>query len=138
MENILWEDVDLAGGWVLLRGTNTQRARRRVPLAPALLAALAAAKQESGPVVEKWVSVLRDLRAACKRAGIAPVTPNDLRRTFASWLKQAGQDSLVVARMMGHSSTQMIERVYGHLSSKEYKAAVAVLPGMEAPPATAA
>ena len=45
-------------------------------------------------------------------------TPNDLRRTFASWLKQSGQDSLVVARLMGHTSTRMVELVYGYQQPK--------------------
>ena len=138
VESARWEDVDFDGGWILLRGTKTQRARRRVPIAPALDVALRAAKKESGPVVEEWGSARRDLRAACERAGITHVTPNDLRRTFASWLKQSGQDSLVVAKLLGHSSTRMVELVYGHLSSKEYKSAVAVLPRLGAPMPAAA
>jgi integrase len=36
----------------------------------------------------------------------------------ATWLKQGGEDSLVVARLLGHTSTTMIERVYGHLSQE--------------------
>ena len=137
LQNAHWEDVDFDGGWMLLRGTKTQRSRRRVPLAPVLVEALTAVKQDAGPLVEEWGSVRRDLGAACARAKITRVTPNDLRRTFASWLKQAGQDSLVVARLMGHTSTRMVELVYGHLSSKEYRAAVAVLPRLGAAPTPA-
>ena|GEM_PF-3809021 len=33
---------------------------------------------------------VRDLAQACDRAGIEPCTPNDLRRTCATWLRQAG------------------------------------------------
>jgi integrase len=47
--------------------------------------------------VQPWVNVRRDLAAACRRAGIERVTPNDLRRTFASGMKQGGEDSAVVA-----------------------------------------
>ena len=48
--------------------------------------------ERSGPVVEHWSNPVRDLAAACARAGIAKVSPNDLRRSYASWLKQGGQD----------------------------------------------
>ena len=63
-----------------------------------------------------WPNVRRDLAVACRHAGIPRVSPNDLRRTFASWLKQRGVDSMVVARLLGHSSTAMVERVYGRLN----------------------
>ena len=46
------------------------------------------------------------------RLRIERVSPNDLRRTFASWLKQASVDSFVVAQLLGHSSSRMVEMVY--------------------------
>ena len=57
------------------------------------------------------------------------MTPNDLRRTFATWLKQNDVDSAVVAAMMGHSSTAMVDRVYGRLDEATYRRAIARLPG---------
>jgi hypothetical protein len=57
------------------------------------------------------------------------VTPNDLRRTFATWLKQNDVDSAVVAAMMGHSSTAMVDLVYGKLDEASYRRAIARLPG---------
>ena len=44
---------------------------------------------------------------------------------------------VAVARLMGHTSTRMVELVYGHLSSKEYRAAVAVLPRLGTAPTPA-
>jgi Phage integrase family len=41
------------------------------------------------------------------------VTANDLRRTFASLLVQAGTPLDVVARLLRHTSTAMVYRVYG-------------------------
>ena len=43
-----------------------------------------------------WPSVGRDLPKACAIAGIEKVTPNDLRRTYASWLVNAGAPLKVV------------------------------------------
>ena len=56
------------------------------------------------------------------------MTPNDLRRTFASWLKQAGTDSLTVARLLGHSSTAMVDKVYGRLDEATYVEAMRSMP----------
>ena len=129
VEALRWrEHIDLDAGWILLPGTKTARARRWVPIAPPLADLLHPAASATGPVVERWHNVRRDLAIACKHADIDPCTPNDLRRTYASWLKQAGVDSLVVARLLGHTSTRMVEAVYGHLNDPVYIQAVATLP----------
>ena len=41
------------------------------------------------------------------------ITPNDLRRTFASLLVQGGTARADVATLMGHASTAMVFKVYG-------------------------
>jgi hypothetical protein len=62
-----------------------------------------------------WQNVRRDLAQACDRAGIEPCTPNDLRRTCATWLRQAGAAPDLIAPVMGHADTRMVERVYGRM-----------------------
>lgn len=131
-------------------GTKTNDARRTVPIAPALRYQLDQVPPASrrGKVVRPWGNVRRDLRAAVDRANrklaaaaaevgaepeiIPHVSPNDLRRTFASWLVQNGVPLLVVAKLLGHSSTRMVEKVYGQLSPKNMDEAIAVLPTFEA------
>ena len=83
----------------------------------------------TGPMVREWGNVRRDLASACLRAGVPRVTPNDLRRTFASWLKQNDVDSSVVAQLMGHSSTRMVDLVYGKLDAGTLARAIGRLPG---------
>ena len=99
----------------------------------------AAALARSAPpidraVIEPWGNDKRELQRACERAGVPRVTPNDLRRTFATWLKQNDVDSAVVAAMMGHSSTAMVDKVYGKLDEATYRRAIAKLPAGDAQP----
>lgn len=135
VEGLKWGDVDFARGWVTIRGTKTDTARRKVPLADELRVILEAVpkKKRTGPITLPWGNVRRDLHAAAERASrpgcrIPPVTPNDLRRTFASWLVDAGVPLKVVARLLGHSSTRMVDRVYGHVEDDTLQAAVGRLP----------
>ena len=55
--------------------------------------------------------------AACARAGISPpVGLHQLRHTYASLAVMNGTPLMVVAHALGHSSTRMVEKHYGHLS----------------------
>lgn len=119
-------DVVERGGcvFVKLRGTKTKKSRREVPIvgdvAQSLLDwSLGHALPSPGRLFPSWVSVRRDLHAACKRAGIPPCSPNDLRRTFATWLQQAGAGNDLIAQMMGHTDTRQVERVYGRMNSDD-------------------
>jgi integrase len=56
------------------------------------------------------------------------VTPNDLRRTFGSWLAQRGVPLFHAAKLMGHGSTKMLERIYAQLAPENARDAIALLP----------
>lgn len=129
VESLDWSDVNLETRWLRLRGEKRETRTRSVPISPALAARLIeAGPQSSGPVVAHWGNVRRALKEACERAGVKRVSPNDLRRTFASWLVQSGVPLFTVATLMGHSSTRMVERVYGRLSRANLEEAIRVLP----------
>lgn len=49
-------------------------------------------------------TIWRRIRSLAARAGVAPFTPHDLRRTFCSNALAAGCDLVTVQRAMGHSS----------------------------------
>lgn len=122
-------DVDLAGARVHVRGTKTKRSDRWVPLSAEALDVLARRMRAGRPVLfPEWPNIGRDLGRACRRAGIERVSPIDLRRTFCSWLANAGVRELVAARLMGHASTAMVSRVYAQLSADTERAAIALLP----------
>lgn len=152
LESLAWEDVRLDKRLLRLRGTKTRRSDRYVPIPPALVPWLEEVPEakRKGKVVARWSTKRRDLAAAWwkvvgwspdskswskgpKHGGVsikgAPrISPNDLRRTYASWLKQAGADSQAVAELLGHASTRMVEAVYGRLNEDAYRRTVALLP----------
>lgn len=115
-------DLDEARAELHVRGTKTEGADRVIPLSPEALAVFK--RRERFPV---WHTVVRDLGRACERAGIPPATPNDLRRTFCSWLCQAGVPERTCAELLGHADTTMVRAVYGHLDRATLAAAVAGL-----------
>lgn len=142
VERLDWEH--LSERLMAVPGTKTEASKRPVPIAPALrhrLAVVPKAKR-TGRVVESWSNVRRDLRKAvdaanalaalqspdCPPDPIPYASPNDLRRTFASWLVQNGVPLLTIAALMGHKSTRMLERVYGQLSTEMLEQAISSLP----------
>lgn len=128
VERLRWEDIEFERGQLRVRGTKTAGSWRIVGLAPLLAEVLLQQRKARGPVVQTWHNVRRDLEAACQRAGVPKVTPNDLRRTFASWLVQAGESNFVVSRLLGHTTTKMVDLVYGQLNVKTLRDAVGKLP----------
>jgi len=116
-------DVQLDSGWVHVRGTKRAARDRRILVRHPALASLLAYALEHAPGEELlfplWSNVRRDLLAACEQAGIAPCSPNDLRRTYAKWMRLARVPAEIVAPAMGHRDTRMVERVYGCLSPEE-------------------
>ena len=141
-----WSDIDWARGAIRVRGTKTRGSNRILPLAAPLSAILDDERQrpkwtKNGLVLAHWSSLHRDLTAALRRAKLAHVgtgtlqdvpreriSPNDLRRTFCSWLCQGGTTEAVAARLLGHSSSSMVRSVYGHYAAHNYADAVARLP----------
>lgn len=123
-----WEHVDFEESRLRVPGRKTKKAKRGIPLAAELRAILLPLRRSSGTVTDSWGNVGRDLKAACRAARIHPVTPNDLRRTYGSWLAQRGVSLKAIADLMGHTTTAMVDRVYGHLADENYQRAVAVLP----------
>ena len=132
LERLDWQDVNLAAGVIRIKGRKRQGRFRLVPIAAPLRPWLVGARPESGRgvILGRWGNVRRELDRYADNARVPGFTPNDLRRTFGSWLKQAGVDSKAVADLMGHSSTRMVDLVYGKLTPATYKAAVANLPDL--------
>jgi integrase len=114
---------------VHLRGTKTEGAERDVPLVAEwqqrLIERALEGGSSTGRLFARWTNVRRDMHAACKVAGIAPCSPNDLRRTTAHLLRAAGAQLPDVADVLGHADTRMVERVYGRRGVDDLAASLA-------------
>ncbi len=101
-------DIDRKAWTVHLHGTKTDASDRVIPVPSHFRRYLA--KLE--PPFRPWGNARRDLALACKALDMKPVTWNDLRRTFASQLVEDGVAPHIVAKLLGHKSTAMVDRVY--------------------------
>lgn len=57
--------------------------------------------------------------SGCTASAFAHISPNDIRRSAAHWLQLEGVPLPVIAGVMGHADTRMLERVYGKLDPRE-------------------
>ncbi len=64
----------------------------------------------------------RHFNRAVSLAELAPLTPHDLRHTAASLFIAEGANPWMLAEILGHGDTRMIDRVYGHLFEKDRQA----------------
>lgn len=147
VERIAWAGVDLAQDTILIPGEKTTSAAAVIPLHPELRRRLEEVPKEKrkGLIVGRWLGAYSGLASACRRAGIVlrepdgtehhRITPQFLRRTLGVWLKQDGVDSWVVARILRHKSTTMLEKVYAQpsLASDDQTRAAMGLPARPVP-----
>jgi integrase len=121
-------DVNLERGTLRIRGTKTTGADRTIPIAAPLRPVIERRLLVcgDGPLWPEWIPS-KALGNACAKLGIPRVNCNDLRRTFCSWLAQAGVSEMVAARLMGHGSSRMVRAVYARFGADDLAAAVARL-----------
>lgn len=130
LRGLQWEDLDTEGARIHIRGTKTKKADRWVPLAEELVlwcVERRSVQTQRGPILKRWHNVQRDLALACERAGLQKLSPNSLRRTFGSWLRQRGVPDAVIAELMGHENTDRVARVYGQLTEEQAREAIGKL-----------
>jgi integrase len=128
---------------VRLRGTKTALADAEVPITPITRQLLDLVLEHApGPdlLFNPWGKLHRDLELACERAGIDKCTPNDLRRTFGHWYRQAGLEPSDVAPMLRHATDKLAQTTYANARGTELRTIVEsklrllpVVPGLYQP-----
>jgi len=61
----------------------------------------------------------KTLRRACKRIGVRPFTPYQLRHFYATHMLKSGAKLEVVARILGHASVGVTADIYRHVAMAE-------------------
>ncbi len=123
-------DENKAASIVHIHGTKTVYAEDDIPITvvsrPWFDWALdhAPGKKAGGLLFAPWGNISRDIHAACVRASIAPITPNDLRRSFGSWHKIAGAHVPDVARMLRHGDDKLAQTTYARVEGEQLGAIV--------------
>jgi integrase len=135
------DDLRLASGRLNIRHAINERSgaleppkhgTRIVELSPTLAAILKAhiaglkrAALATGQPLAPWLfpsragtalearNVRRALARCARKAGLGPVTPQDLRHTFGSTLAARGESPQYVQQQMGHASVQITIDTYG-------------------------
>jgi integrase len=137
---LTWDRVDLEAGLIDLRRPEpvnpltkkVRKGRAVVPMNSTARAVLSQAKAESiSDHVIEWnggpiMKIRKGFEEACRRAGLAGVTPHDLRRTAATWADEAGIDPQRIARLLGHSNVASGE-AYRHPRPEALRQAADVL-----------
>lgn len=142
MFRLLWQDVDFPAQLVRVPSANKNAREpwREVPI-----------REEIAPLMQSWQardyaqqhtsfvvhingrpvqSVKKQWRAAITAAGLRYFVPYALRHSFATNLLAAGVDAGTVAKLMGHTSTDMIFAHYQHIISAQKRQAIDALPAL--------
>ena len=130
---LTWDRVNFERGIIDLRTDETNRYKRRtvVPINATLFAALTEARKWAlTDYVIEWAgrrvrTIKRGFGRTAKLAGLAEVTPHTLRHTAAVWMAEAGVPMSEIAQYLGHTSTNVTERVYARYSPDHLRRASA-------------
>lgn len=130
-----WVRCDFERGTINLRidGSQTRKGRAVVPMNGMTRAALTVAKEAAltDYVVEYACGPVKSIRKgfanACDRAGLEGVTIHALRHTSAVMMAEAGIPMSRISQYLGHSNTQVTERVYARYSPSALQDAADVL-----------
>lgn len=128
-----WDHVDFERGVIDLgQGVGNKR-RAKPPISPTLRTALLEAyKARTTDYVVEWAggrvkNIRKGFDQAAERAGLAGITPHDLRRSAARAMIEGGISMEEVSQYLGHTSTQVTEKVYGRFSPNYLRKAAEAL-----------
>jgi len=126
-----WQEVDLQNGYVYFPRTKKMEPDQ-VALAPRVIRMLEEmesrrtgehvfSRRDGSPI--KRFSLQSRFKTALKRAGIEDFRFHDLRHTAISYMVMNGIDLKTIGELVGHTTAEMVDKRYGHLSPDHKRAA---------------
>lgn len=126
--HIRWENIDWRGETIFLQDRVKRGKQRYVPLPGRAKGILSQAKQKVGYVFENpdtgqpYGSMKTLFANACRRAGIAKITPHKLRHAYATFTLAAGADLRLVQTALGHEDVRTTQ-IYTQVNIEQIKQA---------------
>lgn len=132
MRSVKVKHLDLTLRHIFVPTPKNNRSRY-VPMGDDLVAFLAPWRAGKGPedlLLPAWSYnyLRRRFAALCALAGIKNLKIHDLRHTFAYNCLSHGESLPKVSQLMGHSSTNVTEKHYGHLDAKDLRNTIERVP----------
>lgn len=133
---LTWDRVDFERGLIQLSIPDEhgrKKGRATVPMTKAARSALEDAKKAAltDYVVEYGEKPVQTIKKAfgraCDRAKLKNVTPHTLRHTAAVWMAEAGTPMTQIAQFLGHTNSQITEKVYAKYSPEYLQGAASAL-----------
>jgi integrase len=123
------EDFSAAAGTLHVRLSKSGKSRHVIlgPEGVELLRGFCAGRRHHDLILTNnggpWIrnAQVKPMKAACLRAGLKPMPFHCLRHSWASNAAMNGMALMLIAKNLGHSTTQMVEKHYAHLA-KDYQA----------------
>jgi integrase len=131
-----WDRIDFERGLIVLGDpdrTIRQKGRATVPMTNTARAALSEARQgaRTDYVIEHGGAPIKSAKKgvaeATRRAGVKGCTPHVFRHTAAVWMAEDGVPMGEIAALLGHSDSNITERVYSRFSPDHLRTASASL-----------
>jgi integrase len=126
LERWTWGDVDFSSGRILNRTGKTAKARRWVAVPAEILDDLATTVPLEDRTADRRIflgytaaAVRAAIERACRNAGVARITPHDLRHRYLREQLARGVPVAEVGAQVGHARLSMTHDVYTHVVVEE-------------------
>lgn len=138
LNNIKWKDVNFDESYVLIRNRKNLRKNEplhtKIPLISHAISILRNLENRNNISTnnDDYVFIndkgkrIKNINYSFKKGnaecGLSPqLTMYNLRHSYASMLVQNGFPSRMIAELLGHRDTTMVDRTYGHLNNSEMR-----------------
>jgi integrase len=123
--NLKWNDIDFEKELLHIPGTKTKQSNRIIPLFPQIKKILQTVERKNKNVFNTTANIIKkDFERLREQLKIKGICIHSLRHTFATNCFEKGVPPKIIQKWLGHSTPQMTEQVYIHVSPEHEREAV--------------